>query len=283
MSLILYERRDRVAIITLNRPEQHNAQNPPLLDELDAAFDRAAEDDEVRVIILNASGRHFSAGHDIAPDVINHEPWTSMFDGVSENGLLRMYKWEAKHFLGYCRKWRDIPKPTIASVQGACIAAGLMLIWPMDLIVAADNARFSDPVVRMAIGGVEYHGHTWELGPRKAKELLFTAGWMDAVEAHRLGMLNKVVTLESLHGATLELAHSIAQMHPHGLMMAKRAVNQTLDIMGQYNAIQACFDTHSLGHANAWAAQGRVILADLNEMTTANTSAGKPEAPTPKP
>ena len=276
MSLILYEKQDRIAIITLNRPDQNNAQNPPLLDELDAAFDRATDDDEVRVIILNASGRHFSAGHDIGPDVVNHEPWSSMFSDVDENGLLRMYNWEAKHFLGYCRKWRDIPKPTIASVQGACIAAGLMLIWPMDLIVAADNARFSDPVVRMAIGGVEYHGHTWELGPRKAKELLFTAGWMDANEAQRLGMLNQVVPLDKLHEATLELAQTIAKMHPHGLMMAKRAVNQTLDIQGQYNAIQACFDTHSLGHANAWAAKGQAILADLDEMTKANKDAPKP-------
>ncbi|RYY29107.1 MAG: enoyl-CoA hydratase [Sphingomonadales bacterium] len=273
MSLILYEVRDRVAILTLNRPEANNAQNPPLLAELDAAFDKAAEDDNVRVIVLNASGKHFSAGHDISPEVVKHEPWLSMFDDVDQNGLMQMYKWESKHFLGYAQKWRNIPKPTIASVQGACVAAGLMLIWPMDLIVAADNARFSDPVVRMAIGGVEYHGHTWEFGARKAKEMLFTARWMNAEEAEKIGMLNKVVPLDQLHDATLELANSIAQMHPHGLMMAKRAVNQTMDIQGQYAAIQACFDTHSLGHANAWAADGRATLANLDEMTKANKKA----------
>jgi enoyl-CoA hydratase len=273
MSLILYEVRDRVAILTLNRPEANNAQNPPLLAALDAAFDKAAADDDVRVIVLNASGKHFSAGHDISPDVVKQEPWLSMFDDVDQNGLMQMYKWESKHFLGYSQKWRNIPKPTIASVQGACVAAGLMLIWPMDLIVAADNARFSDPVVRMAIGGVEYHGHTWEFGARKAKEMLFTARWMNAEEAEKLGMLNKVVPLDQLHDATLELANNIAQMHPHGLMMAKRAVNQTMDIMGQYAAIQACFDTHSLGHANAWAADGRATLANLDEMTAANKKA----------
>jgi enoyl-CoA hydratase len=266
MSLILYEVRDRVAILTLNRPEANNAQNPPLLAELDAAFDKAAADDNVRVIVLNASGKHFSAGHDISPEVVKHEPWLSMFDDVDQNGLMQMYKWESKHFLGYSQKWRNIPKPTIASVQGACVAAGLMLIWPMDLIVAADNARFSDPVVRMAIGGVEYHGHTWEFGA-------FTARWMNAEEAEKLGMLNKVVPLDQLHEATLELANQIATMHPHGLMMAKRAVNQTMDIMGQYAAIQACFDTHSLGHANAWAADGRATLANLDEMTAANKKA----------
>ncbi len=273
MSLVLYEVRDRVAIITLNRPEANNAQNPPLLAELDAAFDEAAADDEVRVIILNATGKHFSAGHDISAEVVKLEPWASMFDDMAENGLMRMYRWEAKHFLGYAQKWRNIPKPTIAAVQGACVAAGLMLIWPMDLIVAADNARFSDPVVRMAIGGVEYHGHTWEFGARKAKEMLFTARWMNAEEAEKVGMLNKVVPLDELHDATLELANDIAKMHPHGLMMAKRAVNQTMDIMGQYAAVQACFDTHSLGHANAWAADGRATLANLDEMTKANKKA----------
>ncbi len=270
MSVVLYETRGRVAIITLNRPEQRNAQNPPLLEELDQAFDRAANDDEVRVIVLNAEGKHFSAGHDISADVLTYEPWKSMFDDVDQNGLLRMYNWEKKHFLGLARKWRDLPKPTIAAVQGACIAAGLMLVWPMDLIVAADNARFADPVVRMGCGGVEYHGHTWELGARKAKEMLFTGGFIDAAEAHRLGMVNRVVPLDQLMTATLALADEIAQMHPHPLQMAKQAVNRTLDAMGQYNALQAVFDIHSLGHANAWATCGKVTIAGLAEMTPAN-------------
>lgn len=269
MSIVLYETRERVAIITLNRPDQRNAQNPPLLQELDKAFERATDDDDVRVIVLRAAGKHFSAGHDISPEVLTYEPWKSMFDDVERTGLLRMYNWEKKHFLGYARKWRDLPKPTIASVQGACIAAGLMLVWPMDLIVAADNARFSDPVVRMGCGGVEYHGHTWEFGARKAKELLFTAGFIDAQEAHRLGMVNRVVPLEELESATLALATQIAQMHPHPLQMAKRAVNQTLDAMGQYNALQAVFDVHSLGHANAWATCGQATIAGLAEMVAA--------------
>jgi enoyl-CoA hydratase len=274
MSVILYEVRDRVAIITLNRPDQRNAQNPPLLDELDKAFDRANYDEQIRVIVLNAAGKHFSSGHDISPEVLTYEPWLSMFDDVEKTGLLRMYNWEKKHFLGYARKWRDLPKPTIAAVQGACIAAGLMLIWPMDLIIAADNARFSDPVVRMGIGGVEYHGHTWELGARKAKEMLFTAGFISAEEAHRLGMVNRVVTLADLETATLALAQEIAQMHPHALQMAKRAVNQTMDTMGQYAALQAVFDIHSLGHANAWATCGKPTTAGLKEMAPANKERG---------
>jgi enoyl-CoA hydratase len=266
MSLVLYETKGPVAVLTLNRPERANAQNRELLVELDACFDRAIEDDAVRVIILRANGKHFSSGHDM------NAAKPGMFDDVSENGLLRMYRSEIKYYLGLSRKWRDLPKPTIASIQGACVGAGLMLAWPCDLIVAADNARFSDPVLRMGIAGVEYHGHTWEFGARKAKELLFTAGWIDAAEAHRLGMVNRIVPLDELDTTTMRLAQEIAQMHPHALLAAKQAVNQTLDIMGQYNALQAVFSLHSLGHANAWASKGWPTLADLEAMKSANRS-----------
>jgi enoyl-CoA hydratase len=273
--LVEYSVEGPVAVLTLNRPAQANAQNLPLLLELDAAFDRAVADDAVRVIVLNANGKHFSAGHDIAPRT-EDEPASNLFDDVKTNGLLGLYKWEAKHYLGFCRKWRDLPKPTIAAVQGACIGAGLMLIWPCDLIVAADNARFSDPVARMGIGGVEYHGHTWELGARKAKEMLFTARFFDAHEAERAGMVNKVVPLADLQTETMALAQEVAKMHPHALLMAKQAVNQTLDAMGQYSALQAAFNLHSLGHANAWAATGWPVMAGLSEMRAAN----KTETPT---
>ncbi|MDE1145107.1 MAG: enoyl-CoA hydratase [Azospirillaceae bacterium] len=275
MGHILYEVRERVALVTLNRPDRNNAQNADLLKELDETFDRAVADDGVRVIVLLANGKHFSAGHDIAPDVTEKEPWSSMFDDVGETGLLRMYDWEEKHYFGYSRKWRDLPKPTIAAVQGACIAAGLMLAWPMDLIIAADDARFSDPVVRMGIGGVEYHGHAWEFGARKAKELLFTAGYIDATEAHRLGMVNRVVPRAELESQTLTLAGEIAKMHPHALRMAKRSVNATLDAMGQHQALAHGFDLHSLGHANAWATWGKVTTAGLAEMTQANKESRK--------
>jgi enoyl-CoA hydratase len=266
---------DRIARVTLDRPKQHNAQNAELLKELDEAFDRAVADDDVRVIILRANGKNFSAGHDIAPAVTECEPWSSMFDDVSNTGLLRMYDWEAKHYFGYSRKWRDIPKPTIAAVQGACIAAGLMLIWPMDLIVAADDARFSDPVARMGIGGVEYHGHAWEFGARKAKELLFTGSWIDAEEAHRLGMVNRIAPREELDARTLVLAAEIAKMHPHAMRMAKRSINATLDAMGQHSALAHGFDLHSLGHANAWATWGKVTTAGLDEMTAGNRESQK--------
>ncbi|WP_433152737.1 enoyl-CoA hydratase [Actinomadura nitritigenes] len=256
MDQILYEVKDRVAVITLNRPEAANAQTMELLDDLDAAWSRAAGDDDVRVVVLKANGRHFSSGHDLkgggpVPDKITLE---------------HIYGVEARRYLEYTLRWRNVPKPSIAAVQGKCIAGGLMLCWPCDLIVAAENAQFSDPVVHMGIGGVEYHGHTWELGPRKAKEILFTGRPVTADEAERVGMVNRVVPLDELEATAMELAGQIAQMHPFALRQAKRAVNQTLDVQGFYAAIQAVFDVHQTGHGNALSDGGFPVLMRLDGM-----------------
>lgn len=249
---------DRVATITLNRPEAANAQNPELLDELDAAWTRAADDDEVAVIIVRANGKHFSAGHDLrgggeVPDKITLE---------------FIYKHECRRYLEYTLRWRNVPKPSIAAVQGRCISGGLMLCWPCDLIIAADDAQFSDPVVLMGIGGVEYHGHTWELGARKAKEILFTGRAMTAQEAERTGMVNRVVPREKLDAETRQLAEQIATMPSFALRQAKRAVNQTLDVQGFHAAIQSAFDIHETGHGNALSVCGWPILVDLDQMKT---------------
>lgn len=260
---ILYAVADGVATITLNRPERYNAQNQQFLEELDAAWESAAADEAVRVILLRAEGKHFSSGHDVSPEAIRDGAFQRIATTIPDRGLLGIHEWEAKYYLGFARRWRDVPKPSIAAVQGACIAGGLLLAWPCDLIIAADDARFSDPVVLMGIGGVEYHGHTWELGPRKAKEMLFTARPIDAHEAERRGMVNRVVPRERLDEESRALAEEIACMHPHALAMAKRAVNQTMDIMGQSSALQSCFDIHQLGHASAYAQTGQFIVAGM--------------------
>lgn len=254
---ILYEVDDKVAIITLNRPHRANAQTMELLDDLNAAFEKAAADEAVRVIVLRANGKHFSAGHDLrgsggpAPETIT---------------LQHVYETESRRYLGYSLSWRNIPKPTIASVQGKAIAGALLLIWPCDLIVAAENAEFSDPVVYMGIGGVEYHGHTWELGARKAKEILFTGRPVTAREAEQIGMVTKVVPLAELRAETLALARQIAENDPFALRQAKRAVNQTQDVQGFYAAIQSVFDIHQTGHGNALSVTGYPVLTRLDGM-----------------
>jgi enoyl-CoA hydratase len=265
---VLYEVKDQIAFITLNRPEVHNAQNPELLERLDECWSQAAKDNDVKVILLQSNGRNFSAGHDLAvPEDKGKDPFSN-FD-YKERGLAGQYLWEQAHYFEYSRRWRNNPKPSIAVVQGACIAAGLMLCWPCDMIVAADNAWFSDPTVMMGIAGVEYHGHTWELGPRKAKQMLFTTDKLSAQEAHSLGMVNEVVPLDELSDFALGLAKKIAQQDMFSLVMAKRVVNQTMDIMGQPAALQAGFDLHEMGHAQCLArsaGETAVLTRDVKEL-----------------
>ena len=253
---ILYEVTDKVAVITLNRPQVANAQTMELLDDLDAAWTRAVADDEVRVIVLRGNGKHFSSGHDLKSGAALPEKIT----------LEWIYKLEARKYLEYSLRWRNTPKPSIAAVQGKCIAGGLLLAWPCDLIVAAENAEFSDPVVFLGIGGVEYHGHTWELGPRKAKEILFTGRAVSAREAEQTGMVNRVVALDRLQDEVMDLARHIAQMDAFALRQAKRAVNQTLDVQGFYAAIQSVFDIHHTGHGNAISVTGYPIIASAGQM-----------------
>jgi enoyl-CoA hydratase/carnithine racemase len=256
---ILYESSDAIATITLNRPQAANAQTLELLDDLDEAWRRAAEDPDVRVIVLQANGKHFSAGHDIrgvGPSDATDAKFT----------VARIYEIEAKRFLEYSLRWRNVPKPSIAAVQGVCIAGGLLLCWPCDLILAADNAKFSDPVVSMGIGGVEYHGHTWEWGARKAKEMLFTGRAMSAKEAEAIGMVTRVVPLDELRSQTRALAAEIAKRHPFALRQAKRAVNQTLDVQGFYAAVQSVFEVHQNGHGHALSESGLPILVTLDDM-----------------
>jgi enoyl-CoA hydratase len=245
---VLYEADGAVAVLTLNRPEMRNAQNAKLLLDLDAAYRRAEHDDEIRTIVLKANGKHFSAGHDMSP---------SEFERYEREvrrgrpGLVPQYDWERENYLELTMRWRNIPKPTIAAVHGKCIAGGLMLAWACDLIMASEDAEFSDPVVRMGIGGVEYHAHTWEVGARKAKEMLFTGMYLSAADALKLGMVNHVVPRAELEVRTVELARRIATMDPFGLRMAKMSVNRTLDIMGQSNALRTMFDLHHMAHGQS--------------------------------
>ncbi len=264
---VTFEVEDRVGVITLNRPEAANAQSEKVLVELDQAWKAADENPEVKVIVLRSTGKHFSAGHDMS----GGQSTSLNFDIPIADAL---YDWETRGYLHYAKAWREVPKPSIAAVQGKCIAAGLMLCWPCDLIVAAENAEFSDPVLYMGICGVEYHAHTWEFGARKAKELLFTGGSITAREAEGIGMVNRVVPLEDLLPATLELAGRIAQQDSFALRMAKQAVNHTLDIQGFKSAIDVCFDMHHYGHTRAALVTGGMpSLAGLSSMKEKGSSA----------
>jgi enoyl-CoA hydratase len=253
--VVRYEREGPVATVTMNRPEYRNAQNSAMTYALDAAFTRAVDDDEVKVIVLAGAGKHFSAGHDIGTpgrdvDVSFERKAVMWWDHVDKPGGDQRYAREMEVYLGMCRRWREIPKPTIAMVHGACVAGGLMLAWVCDLVVASEDAFFADPVVRMGIPGVEYFAHPWVLGPRAAKEFLFTGDRFDARWAHEHGMVNRVVPRDQLVEQTRALAGRIAGMPRFGLALAKRAVNQAEDQMGLRNGMDSVFGLHHFAHAH---------------------------------
>jgi enoyl-CoA hydratase len=240
-----------VARIVLAREAQRNAQDKRMTYELNSAFDRAARDNAVRAIILAADGPHFSSGHDLRDRASMSEfAPVSTWGGFDNKGAEGRQAVEEEIYLGMCWRWRNLPKPTIAEVQGKVIAGGLMLVWVCDLIVASDDATFSDPVVAFGVNGVEYFGHPWELGVRKAKELLFTGGAIGAEEARQLGMVNRVVPRAELRAHTLALAERIAQRPAMGLRLAKQSVNQAQDAQGFWTALQAAMSLQQLGHSH---------------------------------
>ncbi|MEM9516996.1 MAG: enoyl-CoA hydratase [Actinomycetota bacterium] len=241
-----------VGRITLARAEAANAQNYLMLTEINEAFDVAAQDDNVRCIVLAADGKHFSSGHDLAETDQDMAALPTIgtqqhFDAEGVEGYMAR---EAEMYLGLCWRWRNIAKPTIAQVQGKVIAGGLMLVWPMDLIVCSEDATFSDPVVAFGVNGHEYFTHPYEVGARLAKEMLFTGRAITADEALRAGMVNKVVARDELETETLKMAAHIARRPMFGLTLAKQSVNNALDAMGMYTALQSAFGLQHVAHAH---------------------------------
>jgi len=224
-----------------------------MLYEIDRAFQTAMRDTDVRVVILAADGPHFSSGHDLHESPGLDERHAPVVQAAShdEPGVFGMYAGEEEYYVGLHWRWRNLGKPTIAQVQGKALAGGLMLAWAMDLIVASDDAEFSDPVVAFGVNGHELFVHAWELGARKAKELLYTGATFSAHECHRLGMVNHVVERARVEAFTLDLARRIASRPAVGLGLAKRAVNFSLDVQGQQQAVTAALAMHHVGHAHA--------------------------------
>jgi enoyl-CoA hydratase len=247
---LLYEIDGPVAVLTMNRPDVANAQNTALIDDLDAALDDADADDGVRVVVLAGAGKHFSSGHDLkalvgqeAPD-----PWVAMRETPEGK-----FHHEKVMYFDRCVRIHDFRKPTIAAVQGSCVAAGLMLACMCDLIVAADDASFQNPVLRMTGAGVELLVEPWELGIRKAKEFLLTGDRIDAQEAWRLGLVNKVVPRDALMDATLELAHKVALVPPVTAQVVKASINNVAELQGKSQSWKYHFMAHHWTHNTATA------------------------------
>ncbi|GAA1852666.1 enoyl-CoA hydratase [Pseudonocardia ailaonensis] len=248
----------RICVISLDRPRQRNAQHRGLLVELGEAMRRAEEDDDVRVVVLRGNGPSFSAGHDIGSregraeraDGPERHPSFDL-NGATKEPVERNWRQEWHYFFENTRRWRDLQKITVASVQGPVVSAGLMLMWACDLIVAEEGATFSDVVgTRMGMPGVEYFAHPWELGPRRAKELLLTGDKIDAVTAYEWGMVSRVFPAGTLQERTLTFARRIAELPTTAALLIKESVNQAVDAQGFQVALKAAFTLHELGHAH---------------------------------
>ena len=272
---VLYEVDGPVAWITLNRPDFHNAQNGQMTYALDDAFNRAVQDDGIRAIVLAGNGKHFSAGHDIGTpgrDVHKHFENRLMVPGhVNKPAAELLYTREQEQYLGMCRRWRDISKPTVAMVQGACIAGGLMLAWVCDIIVASEDAFFQDPVNRMGIPGVEYFAHAFELPPRVAKEFLLLGERMSAQRAEQFGMVNRIVSRENLRAEAAGIAAKLAAQPRLGNWLTKQAINHVEELRGKRTAMDAVFHMHHFAHAQNDLVQGNSIGGlDAKAMAAAN-------------
>jgi enoyl-CoA hydratase len=276
--VVLYDVDGPVATITMNRPRAANAQDTALIDGIDQAFDRADADDDVRVVILAGAGKHFSAGHDLKA-IVGPEPdaWTRMRD--TPEGKFRH---EQVMYVEKCRRIHDFRKPTIAAVQGKCVAAGLMLACMCDLIVAADDATFSNPVLRMSGAAVELLVEPWELGIRQAKEFLLAAEEIDAAEAWRLGLVNKVVPRAELGSRARQLADRVALVPPVTAQVVKDTINHVGELMGKSSSWKYHFMAHQWAHNTATsltALDERKQMGSMKEVFAARDRGDAPPAP----
>lgn len=232
---LLYEKFDAIAKITVNRPQVMNVISGEVYEELDKAFTQAEDDDEVKVIVVAGAGDNFGAGHDLGTKEMLEEEKLHPRDRTP----LGLMKYMDRVWWGMHDHWRNIGKPTIAMVQGYCIMGSWMLAAACDLIVATEDAKFTDRLVRWGGAHDEYPTLFWDLGPRKAKEYLWTGDFIDGKEAWRLGMVNRVVPRKRLEEETIRLAKRIALNESIALRLSKLSVNQAVDIMGQSTAVKA--------------------------------------------
>ncbi len=231
---ILYEPDGHILRLTCNRPNYRNAQSRRLLEELDDAFARAAEDVNIRVIVLMGAGDHFSAGHDLGTP----EEQADRGERPRQEGIRGRFHHSREHFVNKTLRWRNVPKPTLAAVQGYCIFGGWMIASAMDVIFAADDAMFLG-------ANFQYFSIPWDMPDRKAKEILYESRFIDAHEALALGLVNRVVPRPQLDTA-MDYARVVAQNDPFQLRMVKMAVNQRQDGQGFAAHLSAAHTMHML-------------------------------------
>ena len=223
---ILYAVDGPIGVITLDRPAYRNAQSYRMLDEIDAAFEAAAADEKVRVVIVRGAGGVFSTGHDLGtPEDLAYRAALGAQPGIQVYDQFKRYN------LDLLLKWRGFPKPTVAMVEGYCIYAGWMLAAAMDVVFAAADAEFLP-------GFVEYMSVPWDIGVRRAKEVVFESRFLTASEAADHGLVNRVLAPADLERGTFAWARRVAENSPEALRMAKIQMNKAQDAQGFTRALE---------------------------------------------
>ena len=220
--LVLVEDRGPIRRLTLNRPDKLNALNEEMTESLSMALSDAAEPDDVRVVVIAGSGRSFCAGYDLeeSPSTEPAAALKSLTQSLER--LLEVF---------------DHPKPVIAEVKGHCLAGGCDLMMMCDLAVASDDAVFGQPEIRFG-SAVVAHVMPWLIGARRAKELILTGtDRVDAVEAERVGLVNRVVPRDRLEEETMRLARELAVVDPVAMRLTKRAINRSWEAAGFREAL----------------------------------------------
>lgn len=235
---------EKIAWVTMNRPDKKNAINKKMIEEMSQAFRHAEANENVRVILFNGNGSCFSSGHDLSA--------SENYPTTSEERI----KWERKYYFDEIMYVRNIRKPVISLVHSYCIAAGFVLALMADIVIASEDAVFFDPVVKWGANSQEVLVLPWLIGEKKTKELLFTGDKLTADEAERLGMINKVVPREELEKRGLEFAKKIGSMPPMGISLMKESINNAFDQMGFTSANKMHFASHLLSHSTEEMKQG---------------------------
>ena len=253
---IIYTTGDGLGVVTLNRPDYRNAQSYRMLDEIDAAFALAKADEAVKVLIIRGSGGVFSTGHDLGtPEGMEYRKALGAKPGIQTYDQFKKYN------LDLLLVWRNFPKPTIAMVEGYCIYAGWMLAAAMDIVFASETAEF--------LGGfVEYNSIPWDIGVRRAKELVFESRFISAHEAADFGLVNRVLAPADLERETFAYARRVAENSPEALRMAKIQMNKAQDAQGFTNAVEDSLGDyqammHMPGSAMRMEGERRLLTVDL--------------------
>jgi enoyl-CoA hydratase len=227
---IRLERRGTVALLTLARPERLNAIDRCMLNELQLALDDIERDDELRVLVVQGAGGNFSSGFDLKEQMqaqpVGRDAWRQILD---------------RDFSIVTRFWH-LKKPTIAAVQGYCLAGGCELALCCDITIAAEDAIFGEPELKFG-AGIVVMILPWLVGPKRAKDIILSgADHIAAPEAARIGLINRVVSRDQVESAALALARHIAVIDPSLVQQTKRAINKCFEVMGLMEALNQALE-----------------------------------------